>query len=163
MQNKETKKTASAPSQKNPTPYILVSFILLALIAIFAFVVAINSSKTDFKTVAIGNTDFLLEVADTEAARTQGLSERDNLAPKTGMLFDFKEEGDWRIWMLKMRFPIDIAWLDASGRIVEIKENAQPASYPDAFYSKIPARYVIEVPAFTFKDQQVKIGDTLKL
>ena len=104
-----------------------------------------------------------LEVADTSAKREKGLSERDGLADKTGMLFDFKREGDWSMWMLQMRFPIDIAWLDKSGKVIFIKPNAQPGDYPEVYHAEQPSWYAVELPAGTFEKLGVKVGDSIQL
>jgi uncharacterized protein len=163
MQNKETKKTASAPKQKGPLAYIIGSVLILVVIIIgFVFIFS-KSTEVNYKTVKIGAEVFRLEVSDDEATRTQGLSERDSLDKNQGMLFDFKESGDWRIWMLKMRFPIDIAWLAKDGKIITIKNNAEPGSYPELYKADAPSWYVIEVPAGTFERLGVKIGDVIKL
>lgn len=158
-QNKETAKTGLVRRQRSP--YLLIGITILIIIVIIGgfFLIKKRVDFVAYKNVTIGNRVYELEVADTEAAREQGLSERDNIPSNGGMFFDFKSDGDWRIWMLKMRFNIDIAWLDKSGKIVFIKDNAEPASYPEAYHPNAIARYVIEVPAGTFKAQSVKVGN----
>lgn len=164
MQNKETKKTESAPKpryQKSFWPYIVISvlvFICLILVAIW-FVNKVNTIV--YKNVQIGQQTFKLEVAQTEEAREKGLSERDSLTKNTGMLFDFKQDGDWRMWMVQMRFPIDIAWLDKNYKILKIKSNAKPADFPEVYYADAPSRYVIELNSGVFKELDIKEGDTI--
>ena len=165
MQNKETKKTASAhkPTQKSAWPYILISvFIVAALIAGFVMIKN-HANRVTYRTVKIANTEYKLEVADTATVREKGLSERDSIPENGGMLFDFKAYGDWQMWMQQMRFPLDIAWLDSSGRIVYIKANAQPGDYPEVYHPNQPSWYAVEVAAGTFEKLGVKTGDTISL
>ncbi|HPW48092.1 DUF192 domain-containing protein [Candidatus Saccharibacteria bacterium] len=163
MPNKETVKIESVRRQKSPLAVILASLTIVVLLvcgfAMFRYWV----SQVEYKDVQIGNRIFVLEVADTEAARERGLSERDSLGINKGMLFDFKKDGNWRMWMLKMRLNIDIAWVSSSGEIIYIKRNATPGSFPEAYQANRPSRYVIEVPARTFERLNIKVGDYIKI
>jgi uncharacterized membrane protein (UPF0127 family) len=163
MQNKETKKTESARKQHGPLLLILVSLTIVVGLLSGFLVLRQHVNNVGFKDVTIGNKKFTLEIADTQSKREKGLSERDNLAPDHGMLFDFTENGDWRMWMVQMRFPIDIAWLTKDGKIVYIKHNAQPGDYPEIYHAGQQSWYAIEVPTGTFDDQAVKEGDTIRI
>jgi uncharacterized membrane protein (UPF0127 family) len=99
--------------------------------------------------ISIGDTTFTVYVADTEALRTKGLSGWKELLPHEAMVFVFEKEGSYPFWMKDMAFNIDIVWLDASFKPVHIEKNVSPASYPTAFSSEVPAKYVVEVPAGT--------------
>lgn len=161
MQNKETKKTELVHKQNNYLPFAIITFLLVAALVLFGWFLFREYSTINTATARIGKETFKLEVADTDAARIQGLSERDNLAPGTGMLFVFNTDGNWRMVMRQMRFPIDIAWLDASKSIVHIKHNATPAEYPEEYKADRPTRYVIEVPSGTFNRLGVQEGDSI--
>ena len=65
------------------------------------------------------------------------------------------------MWMKDMQFPIDILWLDAEYKIVFIKHVSTPETYPESFYSDVPARYVLELPAGFAREHDFKIGDKL--
>ena len=161
MQNKETKKIALARKQKSPALVIAVSVLLIVLLTVGFILLNNRVQKTEYKHVKIGKQTYMLEIADTQEKREKGLSQRDYLAADMGMLFDFKADGDWRMWMVQMRFPIDIAWLDSNGKIITIKHNAQPGDYPEIYHADSASRYVVEVPANTFRDQSVQLGDIL--
>lgn len=98
-------------------------------------------------TLSIGDAEIVLLLARTPAERTRGLSGRERLAEGQGMLFIYEREDRYGFWMPDMRFSIDIIWLDADMRVVDVKENATPESYPEVFEPKAPALYVLEVPA----------------
>jgi uncharacterized membrane protein (UPF0127 family) len=88
-----------------------------------------------------------LEVATSTEARTLGLSGRKALADNTALLMIFSEDGEYGIWMKDMLFSIDVLWIDARGRVVDLVERFSPETYPQAFIPSRPVRYVIEAPA----------------
>jgi uncharacterized membrane protein (UPF0127 family) len=102
------------------------------------------------------------EIADTEALRDRGLGGRDSLAPNTGMLFVFAQDGQYAFWMKDMKFAIDMIWIAADGRIVYIAPNISPDTYPKNFAPTSPARYVLEVAAGYSAGHDVKVGDQLQ-
>ena len=88
-----------------------------------------------------------MEIANTDAERTQGLSGRASLPAGTGLLFVFESPGKYGFWMKDMNFPIDIVWLGDGMLPVGIEKNVSPDSYPQVFYPPVPVRYVLEVNA----------------
>lgn len=100
-----------------------------------------------------------VEVADTDAARINGLSGRDPLPENRGLLFIFEEDGYPAIWMKGMRFAIDIIWVNREGEIVHIERSVTPDTYPRTFKPKAPARYVVEVNAGYTDARNVAVGD----
>lgn len=87
------------------------------------------------------------EVADTQAKRELGLSNRTHLPEGRGMWFVFAGDGLWSFWMKDTLIPLDILWVSANGTIVTIAHQVKPESYPQAYAPTSPARYVLEVPA----------------
>lgn len=163
MQNKETKKIGLAPRrQKGYLLYIAVCLIALAVIIWLGVVFVRQYNHVGFVEAKIANQTYRLEVADTESEREKGLSERNGMASGTGMLFAFKQNGDWRIWMVQMRFPIDVLWLNENKQIIHIKHNATPAEYPEVYKAGQQSRYVIELPSGTAKMLNLKEGDTIR-
>lgn len=115
-----------------------------------------SSEQKPISHVKIGSTAVQVEVADTDAAREQGLSGHPPLPEGSGMLFVFPYDGDWGFWMKDMTFPLDIIFIGATqtpgeGSVVSIAVNASPAGYqqdpPEVFYPPTAVRYVLEVPA----------------
>lgn len=167
MLNKDIAKTASAhrtsSKQKGPLVLIILSVLVIGLLGFGGYKIFKKVEYIGYKDVKIGSETFRLEIADTEAARTKGLSQRDSIGENEGMLFDFKSADDWRIWMIDMHFNLDIAWLNQSGKVIFIKENATPASYPEVYHASMPSWYVIELPAGSFGRINLSVGDTLDL
>jgi uncharacterized membrane protein (UPF0127 family) len=64
-----------------------------------------------------------VEFADTQEQRARGLMNRTTLAPDAGMLFRYPQEQSASVgfWMQHVSFTLDIAFLDAQGRIVSVR------------------------------------------
>jgi uncharacterized membrane protein (UPF0127 family) len=92
-----------------------------------------------------GTTTISIERALSQEAKQKGLSGRASLAEDSGLLFVFDRPDVYPFWMPDMHFAIDIIWIDGEKRIVTIKENATPESYPTLFRADSPALYVLEV------------------
>jgi uncharacterized membrane protein (UPF0127 family) len=113
--------------------------------------------------VGIGTTTLQMMVAVTENDRIRGLGGRMHMEEDEALLFVFEEPGYHAIWMKDMYFPIDIAWLDKQFRIIDIKSNVSPNTYPKSFRPEFPALYVLEVNAGFFKTNNIKAGELLRL
>jgi hypothetical protein len=117
------------------------------------------------KGVSVANNKILVEIAESDQQRRQGLSGRESLAEGTGMLFVFEEDSRPTFWMDDMNFAIDIVWID-NGRIVAVENNVQPEDgvteenltlYP----APQPIDYVLEVNAGYSEEHNLKIGDSV--
>ena len=70
---------------------------------------------------------FNVEIADDDASRIKGLSQRDSLPLENGMLFDFGATVKLVFfWMKATYFPLDMIFIDENGIITRIFENQQP-------------------------------------
>lgn len=103
-----------------------------------------------------------LEVVSTASERTLGLSGRESMLREQGMLFDFVTTGKYCMWMKDMNFPLDMLWLSADKRIVEIKEDVTPETYPQTFCGPESARYVVEVNSGVSKAGNLQLGQSLR-
>lgn len=105
------------------------------------------------------------EVADTDAARARGLMGREALADGCGMLFVFDPPGPCGFWMKSVRFPLDILWLDAAGRIVDLVMSAPPCPREPCpvYASRTPAAYVLEVTGGVAAAHGLRPGDQLTI
>lgn len=70
----------------------------------------------------------VVEVADTPKTRSSGLADRDALTEFDGLLLKWQEPARHPIWMKGMRFPLDVLWLDAEGRVVAALTDVPPCS-----------------------------------
>ena len=107
---------------------------------------------------ASGSHRFRVELAETPAQMTQGLMFRTSLAPDAGMLFDYKEPTAATMWMLNTLIPLDMLFVDAQGRIVNIHQRAVPESR-DVIAAAAPVRAVIELNGGTASRLGIQPGD----
>jgi len=107
--------------------------------------------------VELGGERFHLELAADPERRYRGLGGREHLPEGSGMLFAFPEEAPRAFVMRHCRIPLDVAFLDAEGRVVavhsmEVEPPQQPGEGPGAYEARLPrypsggpARFAIEV------------------
>jgi uncharacterized protein len=101
---------------------------------------------------------FGVEMAVTPEEQARGLMFRRELPEKQGMLFDFKREQPTSFWMKNTYVPLDMIFIRADGRILNIAENTVPLS--EALVpSSGPVRAVLEVIAGTTKKLGIAAGD----
>ncbi|MEI7777072.1 MAG: DUF192 domain-containing protein [bacterium] len=109
------------------------------------------------------STTIMVDVADTEALQERGLGGRTTMTENQAMFFVFSIPEPYGFWMKDMFIPIDIIWLDKNLKVIYIKENVSPSTYPESFAPKTPALYVLEVASGFSSRHNVKIGDTIKV
>jgi uncharacterized membrane protein (UPF0127 family) len=107
----------------------------------------------------IGANTWEVEIADTEASRTSGLSNRKALYNKGGMLFVFDRMTNQAFWMKDMLIPIDMIFFDDQWRIVLIEANLQPQTFPRVFGSQVKSQYVLEINAGEAGLYGLQVGD----
>ncbi|RFU14274.1 DUF192 domain-containing protein [Rhodobacteraceae bacterium W635] len=73
-----------------------------------------------------GTARFRVEVADTPAEQRQGLMHRESLASAAGMLFVYDMPQRVGFWMENTLIPLDMIFMDESGTVAHIHENAVP-------------------------------------
>lgn len=88
--------------------------------------------------------DFTVWLANTPARQTQGLMFVRSLPAMRGMLFVHESPRQISMWMKNTYIPLDMVFIDASGRIQQIVEQTQPHSL-DLIQSAAPARAVLEI------------------
>ncbi|HEV8681036.1 MAG TPA: DUF192 domain-containing protein [Stellaceae bacterium] len=101
---------------------------------------------------------FTVELATTPAQTEQGLMFRRSLAPDAGMLFDFKMPTMAMMWMKNTLIPLDMLFVDAGGRIVNIHQRAVPQSL-ETIAAAAPVRAVIELNGGTATRLGIRPGD----
>jgi uncharacterized protein len=135
-------------------------FLLVALLLAAVPAWALESFSSSELTVqtAGGPQKFSIELALSDAQMEQGLMFRRSMAPNAGMLFDFKQPTPVTMWMKNTVIPLDMLFLDTTGKIIDIHERAVPYS-TDIIASAVPSRYVIELNGGTVARLGIKLGD----
>ena len=116
------------------------------------------------KLTIAGKHDFTVWVQDTEAKREEGMMFLDaqDFTERQGMIFVFKQPEIQRFWMKNTFVPLDIAYINANGKInttLTMKEFDTTTDYS----SKAPSMYVLEAKAGIFKKLGIKEGDFVKM
>lgn len=139
-----------------------VSSLVLILLVILA-VVGIKSVEKNQIDIDFGSVNLeKIELANSEQSRAKGLSGRNSIEGNQAMLFVFDEASlDKCFWMKDMNFAIDMIWLDESKKVVDIKRDVTPDTYPKSFCPSKPAKYVLEVQAGLSKQAGVGVGSQL--
>ncbi len=101
-----------------------------------------------------------LEVADDQAQRAQGMMYRKSVPTDTGMIFLFDEEAPQSFWMKNTYVPLDIIFVSADKKIVNIHQNTTPLS-EQRYPSTAPAKYVVEVAAGYTAAYGINPGDEI--
>jgi uncharacterized membrane protein (UPF0127 family) len=97
----------------------------------------------------------VVEVADTRAARNQGLLGREGLDASHAFVLS----PCFAIHTAFMRFPIDVLFVDRDGCAVKIV----PSLAPWRLAMAIRARHVVELAAGELRGSDVRVGDRLYL
>lgn len=136
---------------------------------------AINGSKPNLEAViaqwyapltpfTLGPISLQASIADTNEERAQGLSDTPYIPAGIAKLFIFDTSEKWSFWMKNMNYPIDIFWVDESGRVVHVVEEAKPDSYPKiSFIPPVPAKYVIETKAGFAQENNIEVGAVVEM
>lgn len=97
-------------------------------------------------TAADRRAEFEVEVARTPATRARGLMGRARVPEGTGMLFDFGREEPAVFWMHGTPVALDILFVSADFRVIDVIGRTTPNS-DRLLPSSKPVRYALEVAA----------------
>jgi hypothetical protein len=150
---------------------------LAIAIAMIALVAQAQPLATKLPTtdVMIGGERFQLEVARDPATQFRGLGGRTQIDPHGGMLFVFPYPHATAFVMRDCPIPIDIAFLDAEGRVIAIHEmQPEPPRRADEstgayesrlrqYPSGLPALFAIETAGGRLRTLRLHGGDKLDL
>lgn len=106
---------------------------------------------------------FRVEVADTDAARAQGLMYRREMPADQGMLFDYGagQPQEVAMWMKNTFIPLDMLFIRRDFTIANIAERTVPHSTASIF-SDGPVRAVLELNGGATARLGIKAGDTVQ-
>ena len=110
------------------------------------------------ETAAGGRYRFDVELAETPMQQMQGLMFRERLAPDAGMLFLYNQPQPASFWMKNTLIPLDMIFIGADGRIVNVHANAVPHSL-DAVNSAGPVKGILEINGGMSARLGIRAGD----
>lgn len=156
---------------------VLRSSALAFTIALVALAAAAQPLATKLPTtdVMIGGERFTLEVARDAATQFRGLGGRTQIDPHGGMLFVFPYPRATAFVMRDCPIAIDIAFLDADGRVLAIHEmqsetprgeRESSSAYESRlrqYPSGLPALFAIETAGGRLRALGVRGGDKIEI
>src|SRR5215472_2828007 len=133
---------------------LALGLMTLAIALAASFAVAAGLSTVE---LSIKGHRLVAEVAMTVPDRTTGLMNRFSLQNDHGMLFVFDAPQPLAFWMKNTYIPLSIAYIDASGRIVNIEDMAPQTE--ETHQSHGPALYALEMKKGWFAQRSIAEGD----
>ncbi|MBS1174713.1 MAG: hypothetical protein H6R05_844 [Burkholderiaceae bacterium] len=97
-----------------------------------------------------------LEWADTAQERQMGLMNRTSLPENAGMVFVFEQTQPHCFWMKNTLIPLDIGFIDAQGRLVQIE--SMQAQTTDVHCPNQAIKYALETNQGWFDKHQITVG-----
>ena len=122
---------------------------------------AFETASLSIETAAGAEHAFQVEIAETPEQRAQGLMFRRQMAADAGMLFLFGGSQVRGMWMKNTLIPLDMLFIDETGKIVRIEERTVPHS-ERAIVSGGPVSAVLELNAGTASRLMIKPGDWVR-
>jgi uncharacterized membrane protein (UPF0127 family) len=117
----------------------------------------------DLPEIRVGGVAVRVEVSEKYAERTRGLMYRRRISDANGMLFVYGSPRGLHFWMKNCHFPLDIAFFDADGQLLNVVPTPvypDPKDPPsDRSSSEGDAKYVLEVNLGWFQKKGLPIDD----
>ena len=114
--------------------------------------------------VVVNGFDVMADIALTSEQQTKGLDVKNNLTENQGMLFVFQQPYRYGFWMIGMKFPIDIIWLDSNGVVTHIEHSLKPCPPASSnlacplYFPEKDSQYVLETVAGFSMKHNVGLG-----
>lgn len=108
--------------------------------------------------ISLSGQTISVEIANTDASRYTGLSEKEDLSRNEGMLFNWPTEKQHGLVMRDMNFGIDMVFADAEGTVTKIHSTG-----PNGDGASALSKFAVELPRGWCQKVGVENGDTLEL
>ncbi len=127
----------------------------------YIFLLFLSFSVISEEKISIESLFSKIEVVSNSQERKLGLMYRENLPYDNAMFFIWEYKKKQCMWMRNTYIPLNVAYLDSSGKILEIYDMV-PLS-DESVCSKKRVRYALEVNLNWFKDNNILVGDVLDI
>ena len=147
-------------SKKWILPVILIVLVSLSGISLF------NQSQTYRVQITLPDGKVLMaEVADSMEERLLGFFMAGSLTPDLAVLFIYEEAGNQKIWSRNIQMPVDLVWLDANRKVIQVDSNVLPClkePCPD-YQSSEPAMFLLQVISGAAREHDLEKGASIKM
>ena len=124
-----------------------------------------NSDSSPFRLTVVqlkmANSSLFAEVADTPETSANGLMFRDFLPDDRGMLFIFEKPETASFWMRNTKIPLSVAYIDSTGKILEIK-SLKPLDETPVASASGEVAFALEVNEGWFMRNRVATGTIIR-
>ena len=127
----------------------------------YIFLLFLSFSVISEEKISIESLFSKIEVVSNSQERKLGLMYRENLPYDDAMFFIWEYKKRQCMWMRNTYIPLNVAYLDSSGKILEIYDMV-PLS-DESVCSKKRVRYALEVNLNWFEDNNILVGDVLDI
>ena len=127
----------------------------------YIFLLFLSFSVISEEKISIESLFSKIEVVSNSQERKLGLMYRENLPFDNAMFFIWEYKKRQCMWMRNTYIPLNVAYLDSSGKILEIYDMV-PLS-DESVCSKKRVRYALEVNLNWFEDNNILVGDVLDI
>ena len=127
----------------------------------YIFLLFLSLSVISEEKIIIESLFSKIEVVSNSQERKLGLMYRENLPYENAMFFIWEYKKRQCMWMRNTYIPLNVAYLDSSGKILEIYDMV-PLS-DESVCSKKRVRYALEVNLNWFEDNNILVGDVLDI
>lgn len=142
LDNREKNKNVKAIPEQTPTPQ--------------------ESLPMSLAKLKLGGQEITVLIAETEEQRKQGLMNVKNMDENNGMIFSYGAPVEKAcMWMKDTKIPLDVAFINGEGKIVNIEADMKPLSTDSHCNTAGPIYYALEMNAGWFAKNGVKPGDSL--
>tara|TARA_Y200000002_G_scaffold372797_1_gene371050 strand:+ start:620 stop:1030 length:411 start_codon:yes stop_codon:yes gene_type:complete len=130
---------------------------MIIRILLISFVTTFLSTSENLILAKIGEKEILLEVANTQALRAEGLMGVKALEYNQGMIFIWPNASRKCMWMKNTLIDLSVAFIDRDRKISEIKE-LQSKSLESICSSEGNVIAAVEMNRGWFKENNIKLG-----
>ena len=127
----------------------------------YIFLLFLSLSVISEEKISIESLFSKIEVVSNSQERKLGLMYRENLPYDNAMFFIWEYKKRQCMWMRNTYIPLNVAYLDSSGKILEIYDMV-PLS-DESVCSKKRVRYALEVNLNWFEDNNILVGNVLDI
>jgi uncharacterized protein len=137
-------------------------FLTFSLVIVTGFAAFAQSGRNVLSIITTSGTHhFNVDVMQSQADLEKGLMFRKSIPTDYGMLFDFRHEQNVMMWMKNTFIPLDMLFMDKTGKVVGIIANAEPMSEKILTVGK-PTDAVLELRGGTAARIDLKVGDQVR-
>ena len=112
--------------------------------------------------IPVGSKILKAEIAITAPEKAQGLMFRKSLGTDNGMIFVLANPQQASFWMKNTEIPLDIAFIDKTGTITEIKK-LYPFNLNSVKSTRSDIHFCIETNAGWFSKNNIGVGDKIDM